>query len=420
MLVDEEKMFDSERTKSARSRTVRWGLTTAVSVVLLSTHANDASADALRLRGDALGQTRSPVGLLVLRGEDRTRPWMDVEAVAWLGTGYPIDVGANAPGNVQTLTVRVFDPKGLGEVRVGRFVFSTGAIRPVHVDGFRALGRARFGGVVELFGGAPVAPRMGSRMYDTAFGGRVSQTVGTYLVIGASYLMRRKDGRISDQEVGPDLALSPARWLDVAGRLAYDIGNNPGVADALASVGAHSKSVRVEGFVTHRSAGRLLPSTSLFSVLGDFAATTTGGTFRWRAAPRLDLLATGAAVTTVESYGSYGTARATLALDDEWAGSLGLEVRRQQVGDAKWSGARAIGSFPLGSALRAGLEFELVRPDDQKGKSFRVWPWALAALAYRTRIGWDFGGAVEFVGTRDDRTELHALLRATWAYESLR
>ena len=35
-------------------------------------------------------------------------------------------------------------------------------------------------------------------------------------------------------------------------------------------------------------------ATSLFSVLGDFPSTSAGGTIRWRAAPRLELLGTGA------------------------------------------------------------------------------------------------------------------------------
>jgi len=393
---------------------IKRAIAAAATSMLIFASANDASADALRLRGDALTQSRSPVGLLVLRGEDRFHPWIDAETVAWLGVRDTPD----ATGDVQTLTVRIRDPKGRGELRVGRFVFASGAVRPIHLDGARAYGRLPIGTALEVFGGAPVAPRLGSRMYDVAVGGRVSQSIGDWVSVGGAYVMRRKGGTAIDQEVGPDLTISPVRWLDFAGRMAFDLVSK-GPADALGSLGAHSKDVRVEAFVTHRSPGRLLPSTSLFSVLGDVPATTSGGSVRWRIAPRLDLVGIAAAIATIEDLGGYWTGRASLALDDDWAGTVGFEVRRQEFGTARWTGARALSSVPLGSSLRAALELELVRPDDQRGGT-RLWPWALAALAYRTRIGWDFGGAVEVVGTRDDRTELHALLRATYAFESLR
>ena len=89
-----------------------------------------------------------------------------------------------------------------------------------------------------------------------------------------------------------------------------------GLTDALISVSGQSADVRVEGFTTHRSPGRLLPSTSLFSVLGDFAATTFGTTVRYRAFPRLELVGTGSAQLQGGAVGGQGLGRATLALDD--------------------------------------------------------------------------------------------------------
>lgn len=376
--------------------------------------ATRADGDPLRLRSDALVQTRSPVGLLILRGEDRAKPWLDVETIAWIGARDTAD----ATGDVQTLTVRVRDPRGLGEARIGRFVFMSGAIRPVHIDGVRALGRAPFGTTVELFGGAPVVPRFGSRLFDFAAGGRVGQHITNNFIIGFAYSMFRKDGRLADQEIGPDFAASPTKWLDVAGRMAIDLVTK-GPSDALLSVGAHNKEGRIEGFLTHRSPARILPSTSLFSVLGDIPSTTAGGTVRYRVAPRLDLLGTGGALFQGEDLGGFFTGRASLALDDEWAGTLGVEVRRQHLGSARWSGARALLSMPLYSAFRLATEVEVVRPDDQQGGT-RLWPWALVALGYRAPRGWDFAGGVEVVGTRDDRRELHALLRVSYSFERVR
>src|ERR1700691_728327 len=42
-------------------------------------------ADPLRLRADAIADTSSPAGLVVLQGEDRVRPWIDAEALVWAG-----------------------------------------------------------------------------------------------------------------------------------------------------------------------------------------------------------------------------------------------------------------------------------------------------------------------------------------------
>lgn len=369
-----------------------------------------AHADPLRLRGDALVQTRSPVGLLVLRGEDRLKPWIDVETVAWVGARNTPEV----TGDVQTLTVRLRDTPSGSEVRLGRFVFAAGAIRPIHLDGARALGRAPFGTSLELFGGAPVAPRLGSRMYDAAFGGRIAQPIGTFVVLGASYVMMRKGSRISDQEVGPDLAISPTKHVDIASRLAVDL-TTRGISDALLSIGAHDRDVRVEGFLTHRSPARILPSTSLFTVLGDIPSTVIGGTVRYKVAPRLDLMTTGGGITMGNDLGGYITGRATLALDDDALGTLGFEVRRQFVGAARWVGARALLGLPLGGSVRVATEVEVVRHDDA-----RVWPWALLALAYRAPRGWDFVAGVEATTTRDERRELHALGRVTYSFERSR
>ena len=55
------------------------------------------AAAQLRLRGDALADTQAPVGLLVLRGEDRATRWLDAETVTWLGTQNGGDVLTLSP-----------------------------------------------------------------------------------------------------------------------------------------------------------------------------------------------------------------------------------------------------------------------------------------------------------------------------------
>jgi hypothetical protein len=382
-----------------------------------------ASADPLRLRGDGYVQAPRPVGLLVLQGEDNTKPWLSAEGLAWLGSGQPTTLGEGGPkgttggtnGDVLTLVVRLRDPSGRGEMRVGRFLESTGAIRPLHLDGATGLARSPWGTSVEAFGGVPVVARFGDRAYDWAAGGRLGQSIAQRATVGFAYVQRRDFGRISDEEVGADFAAIPLPWLDVAARASNDVVSH-GITDALASVAMRSRDLRLEAFATRRSPSRLLPATSLFSVLGDVPSTRLGGTLRWRAAPRLDLLGSGAAQTQDDRLGADVTLRATLTTDEDGDGSLGLELRRQGVPGSSWSGVRGIGVVPLKKGvLRASTEIEIAAPDEPANRG-SVWPWALVALTWRVTPAWDMAVATEAGATSTTKSEVNALMRASYAW----
>jgi hypothetical protein len=406
--------------------TSKIGAVLASAVVMTS--AGFARAQGLRLRGDAFAQTPSPVGLVVLRGEDRRKPWIDAETVTWIGGGGeagPIARsagGVSAPdgitGDVLTLSVRMRDVTTGSEVRAGRMLVTMGAVRPLHLDGARGLARLPSGTVFEAFGGVPVVPRFGYRTFDWAGGGRVAQAFRDALVIGGSYQQRRTDGRPADEELGLDAAFTPSSSITAAGRASYDL-VNVGLTDALGSVSYQRTAVRIEAFTTHRTPGRLLPSTSLFSVLGDFAATASGATVRWRAFPRLELVASGSAQVQGAEWGGQGLGRATLGLDDAFDGTAGLEVRRIDVGSARWNGARVVLSLPLRPRWRVGTEIELVRPEPRTADTRdrgELWPWALASVAYRFTSGWDVAAAVEASGGPEDRRSAAALARLSWAW----
>lgn len=357
------------------------------------------------------------MGLLVLRGEDRLKPWLDAEGVAWLGAN-----GAREPlsatGDVLTLSVRARDVSSGSEVRAGRMVVSTGAVRPVQIDGVRALGRAFGGTTVEAFGGLPVVrldqdgPHP-TRPFDWTAGGRFGEATSE-AAAGVSYAMRRHGAERDEEEAGVDMALTPAPWLTAAGRAAFDLVDR-GPTDALLSVSTQRRDVRAEVFTTHRSPSRLLPATSLFSVLGDVPATSTGSTLRWRAFPRLDLVATGSVQVQGSEVGGQGLGRATLALDDEWAGTLGLEARRVDFDGARWIGARGVVTIPLTTALRVATELELVRPDRPRDGA-SIWPWGLASFAWRGLDGWEAAAAVEASAGPAVRESLQALGRLSYAF----
>src|ERR1700722_12686875 len=165
-------------TASARrGRCAAAAIATATTVLGVSPR---AEAQPIRLRADALAQTEgasSPAGLVVLQGEDPVRRWVSAEGLVWAGT-------TPFTGDVLVLAVRLREPHGFGEARVGRFVLATGAVHPVQIDGAHVLARAPWGSTLEAFGGMPVVPRFGSRTYDWIAGGRVAQTVVDTATLG--------------------------------------------------------------------------------------------------------------------------------------------------------------------------------------------------------------------------------------------
>ncbi|HMJ55744.1 MAG TPA: hypothetical protein VK540_26900 [Polyangiaceae bacterium] len=362
-----------------------------------------ALGEPLRLRADAIAEARAPAGLVVLQGQDRKYPWVDAEALVWAGAR------TDPTADVLVLSVKLRAPRGWGDLRLGRFVVSTGAIRPLAIDGFSAIARAPWGLSAEAFSGFPVVPRMATTGYDQASGGRLAQTITSRATLGVSYLDQRSHGRLADQEIGADLAAVPAPFLDLAARGAYDLLSS-GVADGLISGSTRFGQFRVELFGTHRSPSRLLPATSLFSVLGDFPSQVLGGTVRWAAAPRLDLLLTGGGQDIGGELGGYATMRGTLRLDERGAGTVGLEVRRQDVPSSRWTGVRVTASEPLGPYLRVSTEIEVAAADGRSDRG-AAWPWVLAALAWRPGKGWEAAGAVEAGSTPRYRFEWNGLVR---------
>ncbi len=371
-----------------------------------------SQADPLRLRGDALvdtqAETQSPTGLVVLQGEDKLRPWLGVEGLVWAGSK------AGPTGDVLVLALHVREPHGYGEVRVGRFVVATGAIFPVLIDGAEVLGRAPWGSTLEAFGGAPAVPRFGARAYDWLAGARLAQHVATFATVGVSYMQRREDGDVSNEEVGADFAAAPAPWLDLAAKGAYDL-TSPGIADGRISATARAAAFRFEVFGSEQSPGRLLPATSLFSVLGDFPSEMIGGTVRWAAAPRLDVLASGAGQLVGAELGMNAWIRSTLRLDEKGKASIGIELRRVDVSLARWTGFRAVGTQPLGGGFRLSSEIEIAVPDDPNGRGI-AWPWGLLALAWRSN-GWEVAAAMEAASTPEYRYEVNALARLSRTLE---
>lgn len=373
--------------------------------------ASQQNSPATTVRIDTLGDT-SRRGAIVAAQGSASASWVGAEAYVWTGGWQGAPVAAEA----LTLSFDVHDPGGVAAARFGRFVYTTGAIRPVQIDGASALVRSPWGTKLEAFAGAPVIPRYDAGPFEWTTGGRLSQTFASRVIVGASYVQRRRAGDVSDEEAGLDLGTAPAKWLDLAARGSYDL-TSFGVAEALGSVAIRGDGMRLETYASERSPARLLPDTSLFTVLGDFPSASLGENFFWRLAPRLDVWLAGAAQAVGGRFGGNGSARGLLRTDDRGDGSIGLELRRQDVVAAQWTGVRATGTRRLSRTIRASTELELVMADHPNGKG-AAWPWALASLGWRPTDLWELGGALQAASTPEHTAEANALLRFSMFFAS--
>ena len=361
-----------------------------------------ADADPLRLRADALSTTASPAGLLTLEAGGASGPGLSAEAVVWTGS-----LSDQSRGDVLVIALRARTAEGRASVRVGRFVESLGALRPVHVDGAAGRVRLPFQLAVEAYAGIPVVPGLATaRSWSWATGGRIARSIGDAGSIGVAYAQQRDGGRLVSEEIGIDAGAAVGRREDLGARLTYDLAN-PGIAEVAVTASHRSKALRTELYVSHRAASHLLPATSLFSVLGDVPAERAGAVATWRCAPRLDLVADLGARRVDRDVAPEAVVRARLRLDDLGTSALTGELRRDGVGDDTWTGARGAARIALPYSLAVSTELELVIPDRDRGLG-SAWPWGLAALGWDNGT-WQAAVALEASASPQDRRRVDVL-----------
>lgn len=363
---------------------------------------------AYRLRADAFGQARFPTGLLILDGEADATDWARVEAQIWGGA-------SEFDNEADLLVGRLYlhDPNNVAELSAGRLIVAPGAVRPIHLDGGSGLVRLPWDMTIEAFGGMSVEPNFEERNDDWAFGGRVGQKIGPWATVGVAYVERYDDSFLADREVGGDVLLRPIDQLTLTSRAAWDIISG-GFSEALGSLMYRpTDDVRIELFGSHRAPQRILPATSLFSVLGGVASQIVSGRVFWRAAPRLDLTVESGARQFEESWGERIEVGAVLRLDP--LGNSAITVEGTRFGGPNnigWTGARTTLRLFLSSNVLIGSELELVRPDRPSSRG-EWWPWALGSVTYIPTRNLEVALAIEGSATAENEAALDGLLRIT-------
>ncbi len=421
--ANHEPRSGASASQKVRSVADRAGLLFAAILALSCIFATSVKAQPHRVGAELWGQANPNYGLIILEGSTRKYPYVDAEAMIWGGIGasqFGFDDSTEAQALV--IAIKVRDPRGISDTRLGRFILATGAVRAMHIDGGHLILRAPSKTHFEVFGGVPVDGDIEGRRYDWMVGGRVSQGLGKRGMVGVSYYNRFNAGQRSDEEVGGDFSLRVAHWLDMAAKVSWEL-VNPGLAEVLGTISAQTKNraIRGEIYVTKRSPIRLLQATSLFTVLGDPGTLSTGANIRWRAAPRLDLWVNGAMMNAEDQYGWTGYLRGVLRTDDEGKGSILGELRRQSVSVSQWTGLRLAAVIPLYEDIdtTVGLtpEFEIIFPDDPEPGQGNVWPWGRLALRWQPGKSWAIAAACEASANQVQRYEVRALARVSYQAE---
>lgn len=370
--------------------------------------ASTALAGPFELRVDALGQGLSQTGLLVLSGGGEVYgDWLSAEGTVWAGAG------SENEADVLTLLVRARDPEGRAEAQVGRFVLGLGALRPVHLDGAFVRLRLAASFMIETFSGVLVKPMDEKRsVLDWTVGARVSRNLFGWGALGFAYMQSRDAGFRIDHEVGGDLGVALTKWVDLAVRAAYELDGAPGFSEVQGSVLFHETDFRLEFFGQHRSPSRILPSNSLFAVLGDIPSQLFGLSTRERLTSRVELRSQLAVRRVDDFYGESLSLSGLLRTSETLGSSWGLHLRRESAPEGDWTGVRVTGRYYVLTNLSVSTELEAVMPDRPQGRG-KVWPWLLAAMSYEPAETWEVSAAAIASATPRYDRRVDALLRVS-------
>ena len=130
---------------------------------------------------------------------------------------------SKSTGELGSAYLQYLHPTGNGEMRLGRFFLTEGAAAEI-MDGIYLKGRTTLGFGISVYGGAPAEDSANStKTGDSIYGGRLFYAKPGLTEIGVSYLQEKGAFQGKDRtEIGGDLWLRPARFMEIIGRAIYN------------------------------------------------------------------------------------------------------------------------------------------------------------------------------------------------------
>ncbi len=242
--------------------------------------------------------------------------------------------------------------KGAVVARLGRMMVAGGTSRMVQLDGASLLWRAPGNFSLSVFGGSPVSARFDYRggpqdanpvSGDVAAGGRLAWT-HPVVELGVSTLLAWDHGSESRQDVGADLRLSLARWLDVLANGSYALDRSQLAEVSASAIARAGATVAVSLDYRYTIPSLFLSSQSILWVFSDAEREDLGANVHWTPSHAWSIDA-GAAALISES-GFRVPVRLTWRPDRR--GAAGVELSWVQGHDDAYGFGRLFGSRRFG------------------------------------------------------------------------
>jgi len=294
---------------------------------------------------------------------------VDAADIRFWQNGAPADSRASGDVDIAYLKLKNEFRRGAFTLRLGRQVIVEGNARMLHLDGAQAVVRLPAGLGFSLYGGAPVAPRFGTRgtvvttgntVATVAYGGRVSLARAGLVELGVSASLATADGDLTRKDVGADLRITPHHLVELTSSGFYNLPEKRiGQVDVALGVEAH-RTLRLVVDYQHVEPDLFLPRNSILSVFAADKRNDLGGGFRWTPTRTLAIDADYHMLRADDGDGNRARLKGTYRPYGRWV--VGADLQLLQVPENGYWLARVFGSREFGR-FAATLDGWLYRYD---------------------------------------------------------
>lgn len=352
---------------------------------------------------------------LTLRARRLANPWVDDLSVFVQGYGTADLAGSRdrlGPGGDMSLAYiegALLDKRL--SFRAGRQFVTGGAARISQLDGVSVVALIGAGVGLQGWGGAPVAPRFGTRRGDAMGGGRLFWRHSFETEVGASFQEVLDHGRTARQEVGLDGRALVMRKVVVTGA-AFVVPVESRLAEArLEASWEVTRGLAVAARWQRTAPDLFLARDSILSVfVSDEQRDATGASVTYLPLRRWSLFGEFLRLTGNGTHGYLGGARAAFSPGPYIAGA---ELRAMTYGDDGYVMPRVFATWRAVSRLTLSADLaatELEKP--MNGQALTV--TATASTAWEFAPGWRVvGGVVAGTGPFYER-RFEGVARLDW------
>jgi hypothetical protein len=272
-------------------------------------------------------------------------------------------------------------------VRLGRQLVVSGGARALQLDGASLTVRIARGVGVTAWGGAPVRPRFGTRLGDTAAGGRIFWRRGFDTEVGLSFVHVLDGGRVAREDLGADARWQPLRGLAVSGYALLSLVELR-LAEATAAITWQPhRMVEVRADYRRTAPDLFLPRSSILSVFSEETRDEAGGSVYVRPHRRVRLNADYHAIVDLTGVGHDGGAKTNVYLGTGFETSIGAELRALHLPDKGYLRARLYAIQRLRPGLTLTLDADAYRLEQAiNAQNFSF--TGAASLGWDVKPGW--------------------------------